>query len=1028
MLRYLANISQHFALHGLVHGTGSDISLRAFGKTYRLHRLILLQATFFENMLQGPWQEKSKDTVDMTFDDPNITQEGFDIAIGRLYGVWAVEREDEGVAEDREYELDFGAGLADDHVDMDTTHSSSKSGQAVPPSILSPRNVISVLAVAAYLGVESLCEQCADFAIRTLRTDYLLPYIEFSHQSDYFPWSDKIVEACHSYLCRNGFEDPKMICLQVFEQLPLDWLLKVLGSDAFWVPSEWERYEFCRQIVHRRRAISAIVRTLPPGDNSSAAGRNTEEQGYEDEDEAAYEALFSSGVIYMYMSLEQLQCIQRDIDPISGLRFVRSSVIQEALWHQIEFRNLIEAHGPKEPTPTPNNNSRRNNSRVGSHRTAGTGGSCTIGLVTPDFPGNTDVGYEGSDWIRRPFAMYKPVPEGDTTLNGEDDEPTLQELATWNKLNHPSQPSTSASAAMPATRVTPTTSAAVPISAGNSSNNSGSSSSATTFWGQLLPGRHRQSSPPSNPAFIQLAKKQRTMDPDSDDAGSNIRSGYGFSGVGGALGGGDDVEKNLKGQYPIYPPFRFSVAFGDVQTLRENTRVCSDAFFYAGSYWNLYIQKLPTDLPEGMQLGVYLHRHSLPTVAEGVRKKPCLPQFFTPSLSSHGRSSATLGRPIIYRDAGKGDQYIDLPILPMLTDQLRRLQQSSTSTAGAGLKPAGSPGGGSGEGEGDDESDSEENNTVTAAAAALFENSFSCFVDKRGVTKTWFKIYAVGLGPGHDITQFQSSPDDFAIMQSWGWRSSNLCSTAYLPESPIPKDDVGIKLQTGCHCTGLLVSSRDCSSVEGDAADTMSTTSTTGSTSIPAATPAATAVDRASSGTPVIPATVAATTTTTTTTVTNAAMDVDYVHEYEYDEVNQQQHQQQEDKGPVRSNTPGSGIAETSDRPQAQEPSGPSASRPSSSHDGCRCGYAGCTGVLDGGTCENRGVVGEGRIFIRAPLVDTFATDQCDDGAEAVEGGRQGPAQGVRCNCEAQSRYGSGHHHHPLQATMLQFSIVMGHV
>lgn len=604
MLKYFTNISQHLALHGLVHGTGSDISLRAFGKTYRLHRLVLLQATFFENMLQGPWQENGKDTVDMTFDDPNITQEGFDIAIGRLYGIWAVEREDESVVEDGEYELDIGARLTDEHVDMDATHSPNKSGQAVPPSILSPCNVLSVLAVAAYLRVESLCEQCADFAIRTLRTDHLLTYIEFSHQSDYYPWSDKIVEACHSYLCRNGFEDPKMICLQVFEQLPVGWLIKVLGSDAFWVPSEWERYEFCRQIVYRRRAISAIVRTLSPGDNSSSAagthsesgggaeamrsgdagslGRNSEEQEYEDEDEKAYEALFSSGIIYMHMSLEQLQCIQRDIDPILGLRFVRPSVIQEALWHQIEFRNLIEAHGPKEPTPAPNNNNPRNNSRVGSHSTAGTGGTSTIGLVTSDFPGDFDEGYEGSDWIRRPFAMYKPIPEGDTTLTGENDEPTLQELATWNKLNHPPRPSSSASAAMSATRGISTTSSTVPVSAGSSSNKSGSTSSATSFWSQLLLGRHRQPSPPSNPAFIQLAKKQRTMDPFSDDAGSNIRRGYGLSGAGGALGGDADVEKDFNEQYPIYPPFRFSVAFGDVQTLKENTRVCSEAFFYAG--------------------------------------------------------------------------------------------------------------------------------------------------------------------------------------------------------------------------------------------------------------------------------------------------------------------------------------------------------------------------------------------------------------------------------------------------------------
>ncbi|KAF9148862.1 hypothetical protein BG015_009392 [Linnemannia schmuckeri] len=902
MLRNLTNISQHLALHGLVHGAGSDILLVAFGKTYRLHRLVLMQATFFENMLQGPWQENNKDTVDMTFDDPNITQEGFDIAIGRLYGIWAVEREDEGVAEDREYELDIGAGEVDEQVDMDAIHSPSYSELAVPPSILSPRNVLSVLAVAAYLGIESLCEQCADFAIKTLRTDHLLPYIEFSHQSDYYPWSDKIIEACHSYLCRNGFEDPKMVCLQVFEQLPLDWLIKVVGSDAFWVPSEWERYEFCRQIVHRRRAISSIVRSLPSGDNSSSpAGTrsgssggaesataggadrlvpNTKEQEYEDQDEMAYEALFSSGIIYMHMSFEQLQCIQRDIDPISGLRFVRSSVIQEALWHQIEFRNLIETHGPKEP------NNRRNNSRVGSHSTVGTDGSSTIGLVTTDFPGDYDEGYEGSDWIRRPFAIYKPIPEGDTTVTGEDDEPTLQEIATWNQLNHPSQSSASGSAAISATRVASTISAAVPVPPGGTgtSGGNGSNANSISFWSQLLPRRHRQPSPPSNPAFIQLAKKQRTMDPFSEDADGNS-SGYDLSGFGGALAGDTGVERDLNGQYPIYPPFRFSVAFGDVQSLKENTRVCSDAFFYAGD-------------------------------------------------------------PIIYRGSGKRDQYIDLPVLPMLTEQLRLLQQSSALTAGASAKPsvAATAEGGRG-GYSVNGAEVDVTNTVTAAAAALFEDSFSCFMDKRETTKTWFKIYAVGLGPSHEVTQFQSSPDDFAVMQSWGWRSSNLCSTAYLPESPVPKDDMGIKLQTGCHYTGLLVSSTGGYSLKEDATATIASippaplpeSDSLLSHHHPTSTTAVAAVadDRSGSVAPVSSAAVAvvrtASITTTTTTVTDTAMDLDYIHEYEFDVNNPQQHQQQEGQGSSRFPSPGTrggGSAGTNDRPQAQETSGPSVAEP----------------------------------------------------------------------------------------------------
>jgi len=42
------------------------------------------------------------------------------------------------------------------------------------------------------------------------------------------------------------------------------------------------------------------------------------------------------------------------------------------------------------------------------------------------------------------------------------------------------------------------------------------------------------------------------------------------------------------------------------------------------------------------------------------------------------------------------------------------------------------------------------------------------------------KFFCPARGPSHVLTQFQSSPDNFALMQSWGWRSSSLCQDDYL--------------------------------------------------------------------------------------------------------------------------------------------------------------------------------------------------------------------------------------------------------
>ncbi|GAA5799789.1 hypothetical protein HPULCUR_005207 [Helicostylum pulchrum] len=45
--------------------------------------------------------------------------------------------------------------------------------------------------------------------------------------------------------------------------------------------------------------------------------------------------------------------------------------------------------------------------------------------------------------------------------------------------------------------------------------------------------------------------------------------------------------------------------------------------------------------------------------------------------------------------------------------------------------------------------------------------TFSRYSDKRKVVKTWFKIYCPSRGPKHALTLFQSSPDNFSVLQSW---------------------------------------------------------------------------------------------------------------------------------------------------------------------------------------------------------------------------------------------------------------------
>jgi hypothetical protein len=64
---------------------------------------------------------------------------------------------------------------------------------------------------------------------------------------------------------------------------------------------------------------------------------------------------------------------------------------------------------------------------------------------------------------------------------------------------------------------------------------------------------------------------------------------------------------HASGHWVPYQPFRFSVEFWGVDSLKERMRLYSQTVFYAGSSYNVYTQAVRK---KGLQLGVYLHRQS----------------------------------------------------------------------------------------------------------------------------------------------------------------------------------------------------------------------------------------------------------------------------------------------------------------------------------------------------------------------------------------------------------------------------------
>ncbi|KAJ1311644.1 hypothetical protein OPQ81_010120 [Rhizoctonia solani] len=183
-------------------------------------------------------------------------------------------------------------------------------------------------------------------------------------------------------------------------------------------------------------------------------------------------------------------------------------------------------------------------------------------------------------------------------------------------------------------------------------------------------------------------------------------------------------------------PFRFSVEFWGLDTLKEKNRLHSQTVWYAGSLYNVYVQVIKK---KGMQLGVYLHRQSavdpIPPAsapASYALLNPPTPPGSDAVLVSPSPSSLPL------RSSLLGSSIVPVASPP-------------TPTPRSGTTPP------------------DRDAPVTSPPSA----PPAPWRDPRRIIRSYFILSCPSL-IGSSLTRFQSGPDDFKISQSWGWKSSCL--------------------------------------------------------------------------------------------------------------------------------------------------------------------------------------------------------------------------------------------------------------
>lgn len=326
-----ASLPHHLLSRGLLQGKHSDITVRAFGHGYRLHRIILDRAPFFASALSEPWCEASQKEVELYPEqiDPHISQTAFELALKRLYGCSLQAEEDE--------------------------------------------EAMGLFATACWLEMQELVDDSVESILRQMRPTVLSPVIQVVTTNYYGKPGDRILASAKAMLCRNGSDMP----IKSWDAIPSELVQELVSSDGFFIRDEWSRWRLAKRLLDRRLKIMARElglwrsHSVPPSPAIRSQALRPQPSELFDEPlpsvSTAYnslppwEALYGNaeiqpflglldeGIHYVHMDFEQLQSIRSARD-VLGFPVLPGNVIADALWSNLELRQRILNATEKELT------------------------------------------------------------------------------------------------------------------------------------------------------------------------------------------------------------------------------------------------------------------------------------------------------------------------------------------------------------------------------------------------------------------------------------------------------------------------------------------------------------------------------------------------------------------------------------------------------------------------------------------------------------------------------------------------------
>ncbi|EXJ89540.1 hypothetical protein A1O3_02607 [Capronia epimyces CBS 606.96] len=698
-----SSLTGHLIHNGFEAGRHSDITVHAFGQSYRLHKLLLDRVPFFSSAFSGSWSESMAKEMTVVPEeiDSNITKKAFELALKRIYGTQCSVQEEE--------------------------------------------EAVGLFATGCWLDMPDLVDFCVEAILRQMQPATLHSFIKLVTNNYYGKAGDRILSSAKAMLCREGWEMP----YEYWDEIPAELIREIVGGDPFFIPGEWDRWYLALKLLNRRLRAKAVEaglvspggRYLHPKPSSlqffavrfDAPYRIATQHRYVSERDEAWIALYTSpeiapllvlldeGIHYVHLRFEQLQQIRSQRD-ILGVPVLPEKVISDALWMSLELRQKVLNAGE---------------------------GDIELGLS------ESAEDYEEADLQTERTATSSKGKLREQDYRSPTEATLDMESGSWDGNGRARKfwiPEHDVSSVMGGTRE--------------------ASAAANATIGADWSTHAARLSAILEPTDVAWALDFAT--------GNVVESGRPPS---------RSYSPTTRPRYSYYPPFRFSAEFPNPRTLKDRKRVYSQTVWYAGSMWNLYIQRVNTSKVQ--QLGIYLHRAK----DKDPHDDP-LAQFIPTAVDDR---IGQLEREMLLRKSGRRTQnwrsneaargpegaHEDEPAAPSndldfanvnstqdgsasTTRRARGSAQSGKTSQTAGTVPSEFCPLGSQTLDSDD--DDEE---LVRRHKKYNVSAIPPYMDSRPTIKTYFKIYSPSRA-GRLLSIYESAPDKFDVSKSWGWKSGQM--------------------------------------------------------------------------------------------------------------------------------------------------------------------------------------------------------------------------------------------------------------